>query len=375
MHILHVTRDLPPHTRGGVSIAVLELLRALGEAGVQGSVVSFDGFRPKSGSGRRPVVLRQSTEGCQVLRLSTQDGLLPAAEFGARQQPDLVHVHDPMLWEFGQQVAAQRDVPAVLQVHVLHAALDRLRGVQTPTLSRRAERVALGQAQRVLAPSATVRDELLALDPRLAGQVDLCPLGVSRQPVARDPQHEVLYMGRFADVKGTLDWACALPHVLRGAPRLRARIVGGVPDRASAHRRWQRRIEEAVPEELRTRLSFEPWLPPAQRDAAYARASLLVVPSWYETFGLSAAEGMVHGLPIVATRGGALAERLQHEQTALLCEPQQHRQLAETVLRMVKAPELAAELGRNAARQALRTLDWKQLVPAYRKSYDRALTA
>ncbi|MDZ7825089.1 MAG: glycosyltransferase family 4 protein [Gammaproteobacteria bacterium] len=40
----------------------------------------------------------------------------------------------------------------------------------------------------------------------------------------------------------------------------------------------------------------------------YARATLAVVPSLYEGFGLPAGEAMACGVPVVSTRGGALAE-------------------------------------------------------------------
>jgi alpha-1,3-rhamnosyl/mannosyltransferase len=49
-------------------------------------------------------------------------------------------------------------------------------------------------------------------------------------------------------------------------------------------------------------------VPEATRDALYARASLVVVPSRYEGFGLPALEAMAAGVPVVVADAGALPE-------------------------------------------------------------------
>jgi len=46
----------------------------------------------------------------------------------------------------------------------------------------------------------------------------------------------------------------------------------------------------------------------AEMAAAYAGASICVVPSLYEGFGLPVVEAMASGTPVIATDGGALPE-------------------------------------------------------------------
>ena len=46
MRVLHLTRDLPPHTTGGISNAVGGLVKALADRDTACAVISFDGWRP-----------------------------------------------------------------------------------------------------------------------------------------------------------------------------------------------------------------------------------------------------------------------------------------------------------------------------------------
>jgi glycosyltransferase involved in cell wall biosynthesis len=63
------------------------------------------------------------------------------------------------------------------------------------------------------------------------------------------------------------------------------------------------------------------WLPGPALAAYYETADVLVAPSRWEGFGLTAVEAMRAGLPVIATRVGGLAEVVEHEVTGLLVEP------------------------------------------------------
>lgn len=74
----------------------------------------------------------------------------------------------------------------------------------------------------------------------------------------------------------------------------------------------------------------------------YAGASAFVLPSLYEGFGLPCLEAMACGTPVVAANRAALPETCGA--AALLVDPEDHREIAEAVVRVVTDDQLRARL-------------------------------
>jgi glycosyltransferase involved in cell wall biosynthesis len=79
------------------------------------------------------------------------------------------------------------------------------------------------------------------------------------------------------------------------------------------------------------------------------KALVTLVPSRYETFGLTAAEAMLAGCPLVVSGAGALTELIEAGQNGLVARPGDADDLAEKVLTLLRDPQQAAALGRQAA--------------------------
>jgi glycosyltransferase involved in cell wall biosynthesis len=83
-----------------------------------------------------------------------------------------------------------------------------------------------------------------------------------------------------------------------------------------------------------------------------SRAAALVVPSiCYENFPRTIAEAFACGLPVIASRIGALADIVQNGETGLLFEPGNPRDLADKMAWAQAHPEQMAAMGRNARAQ------------------------
>lgn len=105
----------------------------------------------------------------------------------------------------------------------------------------------------------------------------------------------------------------------------------------------------------------------------YRNARMVVVPSiWYETFGLVAAEAMSHGIPVVASRFGALMSTVKDGVSGLLFEMNNADDLAEKITTIWNDPELAKNLGEGGRREVKERFDpslqFQQLLDVYNKA-------
>ena len=90
----------------------------------------------------------------------------------------------------------------------------------------------------------------------------------------------------------------------------------------------------------------------------YARASVAVVPSVYEGFGLPAGEAMACGVPVVSTTGGALPEVVGD--AGVLVKPADSGALARAIRQLLNNPTRARELGMAGYRRVHKHFTWKR---------------
>lgn len=80
----------------------------------------------------------------------------------------------------------------------------------------------------------------------------------------------------------------------------------------------------------------------------YTTSHIVVLPSYYETFGMSALEPMAYGLPVVASRAGALPEVVEDGVTGFLVGPGASSELAAAIVRLLNDSDLRSRMGRAA---------------------------
>ena len=136
-----------------------------------------------------------------------------------------------------------------------------------------------------------------------------------------------LFVGRLVPEKG-IETVLAAWSQLRDGPKLK--IVGDGP------------LAQDVAQAAATNPSIE-WLGACSREQvrdAMAQATILILPStWYEAFPLVIAEAFAAGLPIIASRLGAMAELISDGHTGKLFAPGNAAELASTVEWVFLRPE------------------------------------
>jgi L-malate glycosyltransferase len=114
------------------------------------------------------------------------------------------------------------------------------------------------------------------------------------------------------------------------------------------------RIRELAQQMRLTGVRFGGAMP--HRDVAhcYHAADIFINASNLDNMPVSILEAFASGTPVVTTAPEGMSYLVEHERTGLLSEPGDARALADNVLRLLKHPELASRLARNAHEEVQR---------------------
>jgi glycosyltransferase involved in cell wall biosynthesis len=104
----------------------------------------------------------------------------------------------------------------------------------------------------------------------------------------------------------------------------------------------------------------------------YASADIVVIPSYYEGFGIVAVEAMSWGVPVIASAVGGLGEIVQDRVNGLAVKPQSPDDIVEAVVELVGDKELVSTLVSNAIETVNKTFNRKahmrQIEAVYKES-------
>ena len=107
----------------------------------------------------------------------------------------------------------------------------------------------------------------------------------------------------------------------------------------------------------------------------YAASDVIAVPSVEpESFGLVAAEAMAVGLPVIASRIGALPEVVDDQSTGILVDPGQARGLSEAMEDLAASPARRAEMGRAGRERFESNFRVRRYVERFSEVYEELLT-
>ncbi|MFN2383424.1 MAG: glycosyltransferase family 4 protein [Gemmatimonadota bacterium] len=179
-------------------------------------------------------------------------------------------------------------------------------------------------------------------------------------PLDRDPL--IVFAGRLVPEKGTHILVSAFAAIAGRHPTARLRIAGDGPDRG--------RLERLVAAHgLRDQVTFLGHLDRAGVERAFAGAWAQAVPSiWEEPYGLVAAEAMMRGTAVLASRIGGLGPLVQDGETGLHVPAGDARALASVLDRVVGDRAFAERLGaagRSAAALRARVDPVEQFLELY----------
>lgn len=224
----------------------------------------------------------------------------------------------------------------------------------------------LQSADWIVFPSHFLLDDTRRHVPALIADASVIPHAVdgtkkSANPLKTDPPR-LLCLGRLVDLKG-FDLAIrAMPRVIEHFPSARLVIAGDGPARPEL-------ASLADKLGLTRTVDFLGWVPPPQVPSLLDGATLVIVPSRQETFGITALEAAAFGRPVIAARVGGLPEVIDSGRTGLLIEPGNSDALASAVITLLGDRGRLVEMGEAARQHAADRFSWRRTVDAYDALY------
>ncbi len=348
--------EFPPHRMGGLATATHGLVTGLTGRGVAVTlVVPFPTDDPPTSSLRilsgrdyspsfRRIVLesplapydREAEYGSRLREIREGGGstalygrdLLDeverlaaiAGQIAAAEEHDVIDAHDWLTFPAGIEARAASGRPLVAHIHATE--YDRAGELGADPMIREREREGLLAADRVISNSHAlkqlvverygIREEKVSvvhwgIDPRDGGSEGDPPAPAPGGRSSHNPLPEgdpiVLFLGRVTRQKGP-DWFVEVAaRVARYVPRARF-VVAGSGDLLP------RVIERAAELDLTDRVHYAGALGRHEVARAYRMASVCVMPSISEPFGLVALESLHHGTPCIVPRRSGVAETL-----------------------------------------------------------------
>ena len=287
MRLLLLTSDYPPSTWSGIGAAVANQAEALASMGCEVHVLSS-------------APLAESLDTRLGVHLHSLDRRLFPLQPRAG---DVIQLHSLGLADLALEMASR------FGLRLLYTAHSVLRKELSFSTERRLwsnlQQLLFRKADHVFFLCREERQLGIETCPGLQQTSSILPHGLAgRGDVYLQPSQDgpIVFAGRFCHSKGVDVFIETARELIRRNPKRHFAIAGGhgdAPETAAVHA-FARQFPETC--------HVCGWLPRSAVDNLFAEASLVLVPSRYEPFGMVALEALRMGAPVLAAATGGLAE-------------------------------------------------------------------
>ncbi len=353
------------HKGSGQVVHIRELARALQARGHEVTV-----FTTRA---------EERTEGLPVVEVPARH----ARDFLAHLTGfDIVHTqYHPCLWVGG--LARRRGLPHVFTFHgfapIRHwnSSRQRLKMIRRRVGTFLALRLgadgyiavsrflADALARRYLVPRERIQVVYNGVDlARFSPQVDGTPI---REKYGLTGKKVVLYLGRLTKYKGAQFMLAAAPKVLEEIPEAHFLVAGSLRNDLMDLPGLAKRLG------IEKHVTFTGFVPDEEVPALYRAADLFCYPSLWEGFGLTPAEAMASGVPVVAFQCTAVPEVVRDGVTGLLVRPRDVPGLAAAITELLWDEGRRREMGRAGRAHVEENFRWELAAERTEEVYRRVL--
>ena len=177
-------------------------------------------------------------------------------------------------------------------------------------------------------------------------------------------------IGSIDERKGQREAAQALPEILARFPKAKLVFVGKCLPHTADYEEEVRVITRSLG--IEDRVVFYGFT--NDLEMVYAFTDLLIVPSRYEAFGRVIVEGMLYGVPVVATRSGGIPEIIENGTTGGLVEGRDPHLLAGAVIHFLENPDRCSRIAEAGRLSVINKFGMENMVQSVEKYISEAVT-
>lgn len=350
---------------GGGEIWMLRTLRALQERGHQVWLCC----RPEAEVGKRAVEQQIPVAPVNFGGDFDPRTILKLARLMKRERIDIVLTNMDKELRLGGLAAKLAGVPVVIP----------RRGIDYPLKNRWRYRWAYNVlATRVLANSQATKRALLRHAPWLdARRIEVIYNGIAAepflQPSARNfraewrvKSDELLlgFVGQLDERKGIRVLLAAFHHIKRELPQTRLVFVGQGP------------LREVIVEEVKKQNWSEAVLLPGFLDdvvGVMQALDILLLPSYWEGFGIVLIEAMAAGKPAISTDTSSMPEIIVDGETGFVVPPGDAEALAARAMHLLRHAALREKFGFAARQRVLEKFTQQRMIENLENLFEREL--
>ena len=274
-------------------------------------------------------------------------------DYYLQRRYDVLHTH---YWLSGIVGLCMRKEVSIPWIHTLHT-VEMLKGIKKDQLRVEIEDEILRSCDMVISPT---QREAFAIKKQFTNAcATVIPHGVDTRRFTPSPNGHarLLFVGRVDPIKG-LDVLIDALRII--GKEIHLDIVGGAS-------KGIKNLESIKAYAGDLPVHFLGPVKHEELSTYYQHASILVVPSYYESFGLVALEAMASARPVIGFRDTGLAETVGDD-AGILVE-RNAKNLGKAIEYLVDRRELCFKLGIKGRKKAI-GFSWQHIAREYKDTYE-----
>lgn len=186
------------------------------------------------------------------------------------------------------------------------------------------------------------------------------------------PEKYIFCLGRLGASKGRDLLLKAFNIVRKKIPEVYLIIGGGSPKPGREEQELLNTMNKIIDEnDMKEKVHLVGYIPDKLIVPYYQQASIFVLPSVFEPFGMTAVEAMACGTPVIASKFAGIKDVISHEQNGLLINPKNIEEFADAMIMLLKDKQLAENIGKKGYKTCHKYFSWESIAKRHIAFYKK----